>query len=71
MRQIRHCTWSLNGLVDCLFLLMVNISTSEVCDFLGPVHGLHLDLDGLGFVGGDDMIHVAHVAFGIDLNGVS
>ncbi len=57
----------LDGLVDCLFVPVME----QICDFSGPVHGLNFYLDGFRFVSGDNMIHGAHLAFGLDFYGVS
>ncbi len=41
---------SLYSLVDRFLVPVVK----EICDFAGLVHGLDLDLNHFGFVGGDD-----------------
>ncbi len=58
---------SLYSLVDRFPVLVVK----EIRDLSDPVHGLDLDLDHFGFIGGDDVIHGAHVAPWLDPDHVS
>jgi len=42
----------------------------EIRDLAGPVHGLDLDLNCFRFVGGDGVIHGAHIASWLDPDSV-
>ncbi len=58
---------SLHGLVDGVFVFVFE----QVRDFSSPIHGLDRDLDRLGFVGQDNVVHRPNVTSGLDPDGVT
>jgi len=58
---------ALHGLVDRVLVLVVK----KICDFTCPVHGLDGNLNSLGLISGDNVVHGSHVASRFDLDGVA
>ncbi len=58
---------SLHCLVDGILVFVFE----QVRDFSSPIHGLDRDLDRLGFVGRDNVVHRPNVTSGLDPDGVT
>jgi hypothetical protein len=58
---------ALHGLVDSVLVLVVK----KICDFACPVHGLDGNLNSLGLISGDNVVHGLDIASGFDPDSVA